>query len=66
MMKKRFMGANEVAELFGVSTGHAYKIIKRLNEELKMNGYITVAGKIPVKYLQERCYCSGIDESAAQ
>ena len=30
--------------------------IRKLNEELKQKGFITIAGKIPKKYLEERCY----------
>lgn len=59
-MKKKFLNASDVATLFEVSIGHAYKIIKRLNGELEAKGYIVVAGKVPSKYLEERCYCVDI------
>ena len=58
-MNKKFLSADDVAKLLEVSKGHAYKIIKRLNDELDAKGYITVAGKISRRYLEERCY--GID-----
>lgn len=48
--------ANEVMELLGISRAQAYKIVKKLNEELETKGYIVTAGKIPKKYLRERCY----------
>ncbi|MBD9162650.1 MAG: DNA-binding protein, partial [Blautia wexlerae] len=35
----------------------------KLNEELKQKGFITIAGKIPKKYLEERCY--GLAEKEA-
>ena len=41
--------ANEVMEMLGISRGHAYKIVKRLNEELSSKGFIVVAGKVPKK-----------------
>ncbi len=34
------MNANDVANELGVSKGHAYKMIRRLNEELEASGYI--------------------------
>lgn len=51
--------ASEVARLIGVSRAQAYHIVRTLNEELKGKGYITIAGKIPKKYLQEHYY--GLD-----
>lgn len=33
--RKMYVTAEEVAEMLGVSTGYAYKIIRGLNEELK-------------------------------
>ena len=45
--------ANEVMEMLGISRGHAYKIVKRLNEELSSKGFIVVAGKVPKKYFAE-------------
>ena len=59
-MGKKFYNATEVAELMDVSKGQAYKIIKRLNEELESKGFITVTGKVPIKYLHERTYCLDI------
>lgn len=48
--------ANEVMEMLGISRGHAYKIVKRLNEELSSKGFIVVAGKVPKKYFAEHFY----------
>ena len=53
---KRFVKAADVAEDFGVSEGKAYAIIKRLNNELKEKGYITVAGRVSRQYYLERTY----------
>lgn len=50
------MTAEEVAEVLGVSKGHAYKLIRALNEELQAQGYLVVAGKVPTKYFQEKFY----------
>ena len=54
---KKFLSADDIAAIMEVSKGHAYKLIKRLNDELSAKGYIVVAGKVPRKYFEERCYC---------
>ena len=56
MNSKSFITAAELAEMLSVSIGHAYKIIHTLNEELEKQGYMTFAGRIPRRYLEERCY----------
>lgn len=48
--------AQEVMEILGVSRAKAYKIIKQLNEELAVKGYIVTSGKVPKKFLAERLY----------
>ncbi|MCI8284617.1 MAG: ICEBs1 excisionase [Firmicutes bacterium] len=53
---KMYITANELAEILGVSVGHAYKIIRKLNHELENDGYIVIAGKIPRRYLEKRWY----------
>lgn len=49
-----FLTAEEVSEILGVSLSTAYRIIKRLNEELKAQGFITVAGKISKRYFEQK------------
>lgn len=53
--------ADEVQEILGVSRAKAYKVVKMLNEELKKQGYIVVAGRISKKYFAEKYY--GMDVS---
>lgn len=43
--KKMYVTAEEAAEMLGVSTGYAYKIIRGLNEELKAKGYRTISAR---------------------
>lgn len=57
---KLYITANELAEMLGVSVGHAYKIIRQLNRELEQQGFIVIAGKIPVKYFEKRWYGLGM------
>jgi hypothetical protein len=39
-----------------VSRTESYRIIKRLNEELKANGYMVISGRVSRKYLEEKVY----------
>ena len=55
-MLNMYYGAEEVAELLRISKGKSYAIIRDLNKELEQKGFITIAGKVPRKYLEERCY----------
>ena len=50
--------ANEVGEMLGISRGHAYKIVKSLNEQLASKGFIVIAGKVPKKYLNQITHAS--------
>ena len=52
----QFYSAMDVSKILGVSKGHAYKLVKGLNDELKAKGYIVVAGKVSKQYFNERCY----------
>lgn len=58
-MKNRFMRVNEVAEALEVSVPYAYKIIRKLNEELESEGYLTVKGRVNRDYFYERIYQQG-------
>ena len=58
-MKNRFMRVNEVAEALEVSVPYAYKIIRKLNEDLESEGYLTVKGRDNRDYFYERIYRKG-------
>ena len=53
---KIYITASELAEMLGVSVGHAYKIIRKLNPELEKNGFLVIAGKVPRRYFEKRWY----------
>ncbi len=54
--KQIFMRVDEVAEELGVSKPYAYKLIKKLNEELAKTGCITISGRIDRKFFHEKFY----------
>lgn len=56
MENKRFLNASDVANFMGISVPMAYKIIRRLNDELSAQGFITVAGKVSRCYFEQKVY----------
>ncbi|MGL4902371.1 hypothetical protein [Cetobacterium sp.] len=44
----------DVVTLLSISRTKAYKIIKQLNTELESKGFITIRGKVPIRYFKER------------
>lgn len=58
-MENRFIRADDVAQELNVSKPYAYKIIRKLNEELKAKGFITIAGRVNRQYFHERLYGAG-------
>ena len=62
MAKNTFMRVEEVAEVLGISRSYAYRIVRRLNEELKAKGFLTIAGRVSRQYFMERVYESEKEE----
>jgi hypothetical protein len=57
MLKKGgFYTVQDVMNILGVKQSKAYREIRKLNNELKADGYITIAGKVPAKKFNERFY----------
>ena len=46
MEKSRFITAEEMAKDLCVSKAHAYKLIRKMNDELESKGYLTIAGRV--------------------
>ena len=53
------MKVEEVAEELGVSKSYAYKVMQQLNYELKLKGYLTIAGRVNREYFKEKLCYSG-------
>lgn len=43
---RMYLTAEEVAEILGVSKAYAYKVIRNLNDELEIKGYVVISGKV--------------------
>ena len=56
MKESHMMTAEDVSKELGVSKGHAYKLIRELNEELQSKGYLVVAGKVPKAFWETKFY----------
>ena len=57
MSENSFMRSDDVARELGVSKSYAYKLIQRLNAELRKQGYITISGRVSRSYFEEKlCY----------
>ena len=57
MIKHSFLRVDEVAEILGISKSYAYKIVQKLNAELKEQGFITITGRVNKQYfLEKTCY----------
>lgn len=54
---KVFYTADDVAELLTISRPTAYRIIRKLNDELAKKGFIIISGRVPKKYFDEKFYC---------
>lgn len=59
MASKLFISAKEVARELEVSDSFAYRLVRKLNDELEKQGFVVVKGKISRKYFEERVYGMG-------
>lgn len=53
-MADPLMTADDVAKVLSYSRSHAYKVIGKLNQELKEKGFLTRPGMTSRKYFEER------------
>ena len=63
MQEHRLMGAEEVSNVLGVSKPYAYKLIRKLNEELESTGCMFIPGKVNRAYLEEKFFKSPDERS---
>lgn len=56
MANKIFINADEIVEELGVSKSYAYKLMKKMNVELKARGFVTIPGRVSRKYYHEKFY----------
>ena len=50
----QFIRAKEIQKITGLSPSSANRIIQKINNELKEQGYLTLKGQIPREIFEER------------
>jgi len=56
MENKVYYSASDIAKMLGCSISHAYKLVRIMNKQLAADGYLVLAGKVPIRYFEERWY----------
>lgn len=55
-MSKQIMNVRDVMSVLEVSESKAYGILRQMNDELKAKGFITIPGKVPTAFFEEKVY----------
>ena len=63
MTNNSFIKVEEVAKELEISKSYAYKIVKKLNDELKEKGFLKISGRVNKKYFMERMYYGTSDKT---
>lgn len=61
MENNNFMRVEDVAKELGISKSYAYKIVQKLNADLRAKGFLTISGRINRKYFLEKFCYSGAE-----
>ena len=61
MNENSFMRVDDVARELGISKSYAYKIVQKLNAELREKGFITISGRVNRRYFMEKLCYSGAE-----
>lgn len=56
MEKSKFIAVTEISEQLEALKSFTYKLVKKLNDELKEQGYLVVASKVSRLFFEERFY----------
>lgn len=51
-----FVKAEEIANNLQISKPYAYKLVRKMNEELKGKGFMTIAGRVSRQFYEEKFY----------
>lgn len=63
MANNTFLRVEDVAEILGISKSYAYKIVQKLNADLKAKGFLTISGRVNKQYfLEKTCYGAATDK----
>lgn len=56
MENKQYLNVHDVAKYMDISVPMAYKIIRRLNDELVAKGFLVVSGRVSRRYFEQKVY----------
>ena len=62
-MEKLFLSVEEVQQMLDVSKSYAYKVIRKMNSELRQQGYHTIAGRVSKTYVLEKVKYQKLERS---
>lgn len=65
MDEKLFLTVDDVSKYMSISKPMAYKIIKKLNEELGSKGYLTISGKVNRRYFETKIFGTSINQEVS-
>lgn len=55
-MTKQVLTAKDIAEMCNISESKSYQIIRQLNDELKLKGFLVFRGRVSRAYFMEKMY----------
>ena len=55
-VNEAFVDAEEVCRILGIGRTKAYAIIREYNRELEAQGYLTIRGRCPRKFFEQKVY----------
>lgn len=55
-INEAFVDAKEVCRILGIGMTKAYSIIREYNRKLEAQGYLTIRGKCPRKFFEQKVY----------
>ena len=59
MLDKNFLNVTDVSKYMDISIPMAYKIIRKLNDELNEQGFLTISGKVSKLYFEQKVFGIG-------
>ena len=62
-MDNLFLKVDDVMQMLGVSKSYAYRVIRKMNSELKQQGYHTIAGRVNKTYFLEKVKYQKLERS---
>lgn len=54
--KEAFIDVIEICRMLGIGKTKAYAIISTYNQELRAKGFLTIRGRCPRKYFEQKIY----------